>query len=81
MYFYLNIYIIMFSSVLDLKLVINAMDSTHGAPSLVTDELGEASGEYLGAGDVAARGNVDPRGAFSPASDTREPSDDAFAAL
>lgn len=45
------------------------------------EELGDASGEYLGPGEVAARGSVDPRGAAaSPASDVRLPSDDAFAA-
>lgn len=46
----------------------------------MTEELGDASGENLGAGDVAALGSVEPRGAAaSPASDAREPSDDAFA--
>ncbi|CAH2207634.1 jg528 [Pararge aegeria aegeria] len=56
---------------------------TYGAPSLVTDEEGEASGEYLCAGEaalVAARGSVEPRPPPSPASEAREPSDDAFAA-
>lgn len=60
---------------------LNKNTATYGAPSLVTEDEGEASGLYLGAGDVAARGSVEPRGApASPASDAREPSDDAFAA-
>lgn len=59
---------------------LNKNTATYGAPSLVTEDEGEASGLYLGAGDVAARGSVEPRGApASPASEAREPSDDAFA--
>lgn len=58
-----------------------ADNNTYGAPSLVIEELGDASGENLGAGEVAALGSVEPRGAAaSPASEARLPSDEAFAA-